>query len=155
MYTHLEDYIHNLYKSMNVTRPEQIDMHFIAHFIGVEITYKRSVFRFNNEIVLRKGTAAEEWIDFGHEICHYLRHSGSQLNMHRLFIDLQEYQANYFSYHFCVPTFMLEDFEFSRHHKDCIWNLAQTFNVPYNFAEKRLNMWLNRRIFVDNMKISR
>ncbi|MFF5993426.1 ImmA/IrrE family metallo-endopeptidase [Lysinibacillus sp. KU-BSD001] len=139
MYTHLEDYIYKLYNSIGITHPAELDMLLIAKKIGVEITYRKSVFRFDNEIILVKGTQREEWMDFGHEICHFLRHCGSQLNMHPLFINLQEYQATYFAYHFCVPTFMLDNLKGLTANK-----VMQLFNVDFDFAYRRLEMYKNK-----------
>jgi len=140
LYTHLEDYINSLYKRMGITQPKQLDMHRIAKLLGLEITYdEEKIFYFSNEISLRKSTKVQEWIDFAHEVCHHLKHVGIQLVMHPLFIDLQEYQASHFAYHFCVPTFMLENVSDLSVRK--IMNL---FNVEYEFAERRLEMYKNK-----------
>ncbi|MFE0508100.1 ImmA/IrrE family metallo-endopeptidase [Peribacillus butanolivorans] len=40
--------------------------------------------------------------EFAHELCHILRHDGNQIYMPKMFIKLQENQANYFTYHFCI-----------------------------------------------------
>ncbi len=114
-------------------------MNLIAKKLGVEITYKRRAFRLNNEIVMMKGTQIEEWMMFGHEVCHFLRHSGLQLNMHDLFRKLQEYQAEYFAYHFCVPTFMLDELSDITIHL-----IMNTFNVNYEFALRRLDMYQHK-----------
>ncbi len=144
MYSHIEEYIYELYTSIGVENPWDIDMILIAKKLGVEVIYKEKPFRFDNEIILVRGDKSEEWMEFGHEICHFLRHCGSQLDMHPLFIDLQEYQANYFSYHFCVPTFMLDKlFNYT------IYDVMNLFNVEFEFASKRLEMYKNK--FVDSL----
>lgn len=135
MYTHIEDYIYELYTSIGVKNPNDLDMRFIAKQLGVDIVYKRKSFRLDNEIILVRSGEREEWMEFGHEICHFLRHVGSQLNMPPLFRQLQEWQANYFAYHFCVPTFMLD--RLFNYNLSDIMNL---FNVGYEFASKRLEM---------------
>lgn len=144
MYTHIEDYIYKLYKSIGINHPTELDMFSIARDLGAEIVYRRNTFVFDNEIVLIKGTTWQEWIDFGHEICHYLRHGGSQLNMHPLFIELQEWQADNFAYHFCVPTFMLEEMNLPNDKKQASWLIHKTFNVDLKFAEIRLDKWLRK-----------
>src|SRR5690606_40765347 len=107
--------------------------------LGVKIIYKQRALRLDNEVLLTNGTASEEWIEFGHEICHFLRHVGNQLIMHTLFRQLQEYQANYFAYHFCIPTFMLDKlFNYT------IYDVMNLFNVDYDFASKRLEMYKNK-----------
>src|SRR5690625_3933447 len=106
IYTHLEDYINNLYGYLAITDPQQLEVDRIAKELSLEVFYGSASLRFNNDIVIKESTKQREWQLFGHELCHYLRHIGSHLSMNQLFIDLQEDQANHFSYHFCVPTFM-------------------------------------------------
>lgn len=91
---------------------------------------------YNNIIFLNKSNKKREWQEFGHEICHYLRHSGNQTKMDPLFIELQEYQADSFAYHFCIPTFMLENLYYYN-----TYNIMQLFNVEHQFAKKRLEMY--------------
>ncbi|MCM3110638.1 ImmA/IrrE family metallo-endopeptidase [Lederbergia lenta] len=145
MYSYLEDYIYELYSSIGVKDPIDLQLYSIARRIGVKILYKEKPFRFNNEVILREGSISEEWMEFGHEICHYLRHCGNQLIMHPLFRELQEWQADYFAYHFCVPTFMLSKITMPNHRNEAIWLIAETFNVEVEFAERRLDMWINKR----------
>lgn len=147
MYTHLEDYIYTLYKSIGITQPTEIDLLLIAKKLGVEIVYSENAFRFNNEINLVIGSKCEEWMEFGHEICHFLRHSGCQLNLNPLFVELQEWQAETFMYHFCVPTFMLRALELSRDRKKAIWRIQKTFNVSYEFAEIRLDKFTQKHAY--------
>lgn len=145
MRTHLEDYIHNLYTSIGITTPADIDMLLISRRIGVEVSYRRKPFRFDNEIILIRGTKRKEWMLFGHEVGHYLRHSGSQLKMNPLFIELQEWQADNFMYHFCVPSFMLNRMDLPPNKDEAAWLIHETFNVEFAFAEKRLDKWLQQR----------
>ncbi|MCJ8008940.1 ImmA/IrrE family metallo-endopeptidase [Lederbergia wuyishanensis] len=145
MYSHLEEYIYELYTSIGVENPSDLNMKFIAKKLGVKIIYKKRAFRLENEILLTNGTKSEEWVEFGHEICHFLRHVGNQLNMHSLFRNLQEWQSDYFAYHFCVPTFMLVDFEFPRYSEQAIQQIAQSFNVTIEFARTRFNMYQNKK----------
>ncbi|MFS0749479.1 ImmA/IrrE family metallo-endopeptidase [Oceanobacillus sp. 1P07AA] len=141
-YSHLEDYIHHLYKSIKVSSPSQLNIITIADRLGIKVSYGNVAFRFNDEIILRKGTQEQKWQEFGHEVCHYLRHSGNQLLMHPLFFELQEYQANYFSYHFCIPTFMLV--------QQKNWHalsIARTFKVTEPFASRRLEMYQQNHLY--------
>lgn len=145
MYSHLEDYIYDLYKSVGITSPAELDMLLIAKKIGVEIVYRENAFRFDNEIILVRGTKREEWIQFGHEVCHFLRHSGNQLNMHLLFMKLQEWQAETFMYHFCAPTFMLRELDLPSDRNKAIWEIQKAFNVSYDFAETRLEKFMQQK----------
>ncbi|WP_245828914.1 ImmA/IrrE family metallo-endopeptidase [Salipaludibacillus agaradhaerens] len=144
MYTHVEDYINKLFKSIGVKNPTDLDMHTIANKIGVKIQYKEHPFRFNNEVLLSKGSQKQQWMDFGHEVGHYLRHCGSQAILNPLFIELQEWQANNFAYHFCVPTFMLDKLTIHN-----AYDIVNMFNVDHPFASKRLDMYLSNHFYKD------
>lgn len=143
LYTHLEEVIYKLYKSIGIMIPEKLDMHLIAKRLGIKITYEEEkIFRCDDEISLTRGTKIEEWLSFAHELGHYLRHAGMQLAMHPLFRQLQEYQASSFTYHFCVPTFMLDNLK-----EVTIRGIMNLFNVDYDFACKRLEMYQSKMYF--------
>lgn len=136
MYSYTESYIYYLFKSIKIDGPYDLDMEIIADKLGAKIVYKDKPFYFDNEILMEQGTKRQEWMLFGHEMSHYLQHSGNQLAMHPLQVDHQENQANYFSYHFCVPTFMLERLKGVDIHV-----ITRLFNVDYEFAYRRLEMY--------------
>ncbi len=146
MYTYIEKYIKELYTSLSISSPKQLDIKVIAKKVGIKLSYGISTFRDGNDIMLQRSTRQREWQLFGHELCHFLRHCGHQLNMHQLFVDLQENQANYFAYHFCVPTFMLRNFEFSSYYDRAIHQIAHSFNVTTKFAKTRLDMYQNKQL---------
>ncbi len=147
MYSHLEDFIINLYHTIGIMEPKQLDMYTIAERLGISITYRKSNYRLGSEVILSPGnTKQKEWQLFGHEVGHVLRHSGQQLGMHWLFIELQEFQANHFSYHFCVPTFMLRKLELPFSKRQATYQVAKTFNVEYGFASKRLGMFESKMV---------
>src|SRR5690625_632058 len=138
-YTHLEDYINDLYGLFAIADPHQLEVDHIARKLRLEVFYGSASLRFNNDIVIKESTKQREWQSFGHELCHFLRHIGSHLSMNRLFIDLQEDQANHFSYHFCVPTFMLNELKEVNAHE-----VMTLFNVEENFAFRRLEMYQSK-----------
>ena len=59
------------------------------------------------------------------------------------FINLQEWQAKQFAYHFCVPTFMLDDLE-----EVTVYEIMNQFNVDEEFAVRRLEMYQNKILFM-------
>lgn len=148
MYTHLEDYIAELYGNMSISHPDQLNISSLSKRLRVNIYYSSASFRIGNNIVIKRSNKRREWQEFGHEVCHYLVHPGNQLKMHFLFRDLQEYQANYFAYHFCVPTFMLEDVN-----DLSVYKIMNLFNVEYEFALRRLEMY--ERKILDAMQANR
>lgn len=139
VYTHIEDYINDLYQSLAINDPYQLDIDYISEKLRVRVYYGESSFKYDNNIIIKKSSKQREWQKFGHEIAHFLRHVGSHLSIHYLFRDLQEYQAKHFSYHFCVPTFMLQKL------KEVSVNvIMQLFNVEEEFAVRRLEMYKNK-----------
>lgn len=83
--------------------------------------------------------------DFGHELCHVLKHAGNHFQMNKLFRELQEFQANQFMYHFCVPTFMLLQMELPQWRSQALATIAAVFRVTKEFADKRLDMFERRK----------
>lgn len=144
-YNRTEHIVRKLYTRIDVLYPEQLKINEIANKLGVAVRYwdfSSEAFTVNGKcfIVLNKNQSkGKVWEDFAHELSHPTLHVGRQEWLHVLFRQLQEYQANYFAYHFCVPTFMLEQLE--EVSADVIVNL---FNVEYEFAVRRLEMYQNK-----------
>lgn len=124
---------------MKISEPHQLNCAEIAQKLGIKLHYGCFSLRYANYIVIKKSTKQKEWQDFGHEVCHYLCHEGNQLKMHSLFLNFQEWQANYFAYHFCVPTFMLRKIKGVN-----VYEIMNQFNVEYDFALKRLEMYRSK-----------
>ena len=149
-YTHLEDYIKNLYLSLAVHSPSQLDMRDIAKKLNIRLHYfdEESESNFLGgvpRIFLNKNlNIQEQWQDFAHELCHVLLHAGNQRFLPHNFLLYQEMKANNFMYHFCIPTFMLEKIDLPRYKNESIKLIAETFNVTLIFAEKRLEMYENK-----------
>jgi Zn-dependent peptidase ImmA (M78 family) len=160
-YSYLEDYIKNLYISLSIIKPTQMDMMKIAQKLGVKVyffdeqseaTYFGGIYRIflNNQLSYK-----QQWQDFGHELCHVLLHAGNQSSLPKDFILYQEVKANNFMYHFCVPTFMLEKLSLPESKIEAANYISETFNVEFDFAVKRLNSWLSKRdsfIFYKGLK---
>ena len=148
--SYLEDYIERLYRNLGIHHPEQLDKYAIGNELNVGIylvsgeseafcSSKRNYIFLNGNL-----NHKERWQDFGHELCHVLRHAGHQNKMQPMFRDLQEWQADNFAYHFCVPTFMLKRIRLPTDRSRAICLIAETFGVEYSFAEKRLDRYLNK-----------
>ncbi len=61
--------------------------------------------------------------------------------MNSLFVELQENQANHFGYHFCIPTFMLNQFLIRS-----VYDIQQHFPVSFPFALHKLEVHRNKQI---------
>ncbi|MCM3663488.1 ImmA/IrrE family metallo-endopeptidase [Mesobacillus subterraneus] len=144
--TLLEDWIENFYINLGIFHPHQIDLHSIAYRLGYSVTYRNISSRFyETEIIIdERISPQEQWQEFAHELCHAERHAGNQLVMPKSFLELQEFQANLFAYHFCVPTFMLLRLQLPENTKQAIYFISNTFFVTLEFAEYRLNLYWNR-----------
>lgn len=144
--TLLEDWIKEFYSRIGIYHPRQLDLHTVANRMGYSVVYQDMSSRFYEDQVIidMKLLPQEQWQEFAHEVCHLERHAGNQLVMPQPFVELQEYQANLFAYHFCVPSFMLLKLAIPESNKQAIYFLANTFNVTLDFAEYRLELFKNR-----------
>jgi|SRR5690625_936591 len=140
-----ELFVKHFYYALNTYFPNQLSIEKISQKLNLsiiywpytsEITHYNGIYKmFINENLNKK----QQWQDFGHEIGHFLLHEGNQTNMYRLFLGFQEKQADYFAYHFCVPTFMLMELK-----EVTIYDLMNLFNVEYDFAFRRLEMYRSK-----------
>ncbi|HDR7446057.1 TPA: ImmA/IrrE family metallo-endopeptidase [Bacillus toyonensis] len=148
--TQLEDYVYNLYHSISIYTPEQIDMSAIAQKLNIWVHFvpfgSRAICRDNllSIIIDNRNTRYHQWEDFGHELCHVLLHVGNQLYMPKLFLNYQEAKANNFMLHFCIPTFMLRALDLPETKNEAIQFIAKTFNVSFQIAERRLLHYENQ-----------
>ncbi|WP_078597149.1 ImmA/IrrE family metallo-endopeptidase [Evansella clarkii] len=142
IHSHREEWVLRFYKRMQINHPDDIDIKVIArhHRIYLKYHYKPTTFvQMGNyrAINLQYGlTTQEERIHFFHELGHLLRHSGSQLFMTDSFKELQEWDANFFTFYASLPFHMIKDYDFDD--KGTIIELSQVFMVPEWFAAKRV-----------------
>lgn len=143
-YTHLEDYIKNLYFNIGITKPEEININTIANRLRLKVLFVPfNSLRANNVICINERIPKDEqWQQFGHELCHALWHYGNQLGIPIFFREYQEWKANNFALHFCVPTFMLEEMNLDREYYKAMYQIQKVFNVDEYFAKKRLDYYL-------------
>jgi len=147
-YSYLEEYIIDLYKKIGISRPKQLKLEYVAKRLDI-IVY---TFGWPSEAVYANGrqyiylnrnlTPEQKWQEFAHELGHILRHAGHQRKLHPLFVELQEWQADNFALHFCIPTFMLQRIRLPPDRQAAIYFISETFNVEMEFAEKRLDRYL-------------
>lgn len=144
----MEFFANRLLARMSITQPNQLNIPTISALTRTPVEY----WEFGSEAVRYRGKRwiflnedlpeRQMWQQFAHELYHALGHSGNQSNgVHPLHIDRQENQANYFSYHFCVPSFMLEKLKGVDVHV-----ITRVFNVEYDFAYRRFEMYQSKII---------
>lgn len=149
VYTHLEDYIRDLYTSIGITKPSQLDPRIIGSKLGFTVIYLPidSVSYDNIIIIDSRLSKQEQWQEFCHELGHVISHSGNQTKTHPLFREYQEWKANNFALQASVPTFMLNKIRLPIDEELAIIKICLLFKVEYDFAEKRLNHYLNNHFF--------
>lgn len=148
--SYLEDYVEDLYKRLGINEPDELDKYAIGNELNIGIylvSGESEAFcsQERNYIFLNRNLSHQErWQDFGHELCHVLRHSGHQRDMQPMFRELQEWQADNFMYHFCVPAFMMKRIRLPPNSYEAVTLIAELFNVEMKFAEERLNRYYQK-----------
>jgi Zn-dependent peptidase ImmA (M78 family) len=146
-YTPLEEFVKDLFSVLSISTPQEIDINDIAIQLNIKLYfYDDGSTAVGNRIFIdERLSKARQWEDFGHELCHTLRHHGNQLLMLKnallhSFRKLQESQSDNFMYQFCVPTFMLLDYKIANFLdvKAGIPFIVENFNVTEEFADERL-----------------
>lgn len=151
--THTENFIKDLFNKMDITKPNHLNISNISIKLRIQIFYWKDVSQalflkekayifLNNQL-----TPPQQWQDFCHELGHVLLHTGNQQRMYPLFREYQEYKANNFMYHACVPSFMLDELEPS---ELTVENVQRLFNVEYDFAFKRLEQYRSKKLLMLN-----
>ena len=145
-YNMLEEYIIKMYKSIGIFHPHQLDMEDIASRLGMTLIHMPvSSFNVEKTIILDvRKSDIEQWQDFGHELCHALMHIGNQNIMPLPFRLYQEWKAISFALHVCIPTFMLEQMKLTGDESKDIWMIQEKFHVEREFAQNRLQHYLNK-----------
>lgn len=134
-----------MYRLIEISNPDQLDKRVIAEKLNIKLHYfdedsEANVINGIKRIFLNERLSSRKrWQEFAHELCHILRHVGYQQHMPFLFYQMQEWQANYFSYHFCIPTFMLQELQ-----EINVYQIMNLFNVEFEFASRRLEMYKNK-----------
>lgn len=148
IHTHREEYVLKFYKRMKIYKPEDIDLKYISRRLYIYLKWKNEPSRSEQfgryrAIILQKGLdKKEERLHFFHELGHLLRHAGNQLFMPHSFKELQEWDANLFTFYAAVPFHMLHFFDL--HDKDVVKEISESFCVPEEFAYRRINFVLKK-----------
>lgn len=144
-YNMAEDFVNRLLQSLYIRDPRQLTIENISCLLGIRVDY----WEFSSETAFYRGkcvmfleykdTSQRQWQEFAHELCHYFWHVGRQEFLPYSFYQLQEWQANNFSYHLCVPTVMLQQLK-----GVTVYKVMNLFNVEYDFALHRIEMYKNK-----------
>lgn len=140
-----EQYIQQFYKSINLCDPLLLTVELIVDYLDLEVmywphsssiaTYKgRYVIFLNDQLSMQ-----QQWQDFGHEMYHFFFDNTQYNILKETYAIYGESKADYFSYHFCVPTFMLMQLK-----EVSVDVITRLFNVEFDFAHRRLEMYKSK-----------
>lgn len=148
-YNATEDYLNNFFQSIDIYSPQHLDLEEIAYRTGLSVLYMPTeAMNIKNTIILdERSTDAEQWQDFGHELCHALWHSGNQITMPMPYQVYQENKSNNFAQYACIPSFMLKQITLPDNENEAVWLIMETFGVTRPFAEKRLRQYIQNMIY--------
>ncbi|THF78032.1 ImmA/IrrE family metallo-endopeptidase [Cohnella fermenti] len=150
--TPMEQWIENLWRRAGISSPAQLNVDEVAARLNVWVHYlnqssKALEWMGMRSILLdRRLSRAEQWEDFLHELCHVLRHAGSQALMPQSFLEHQEADANRFVLYASVPSFMLRDANLPERQSEAADWISSHFGVTHKLAYKRLEQ-IQRRTF--------
>lgn len=140
-----ELFIKTLFESLKITEPEQLTIKNVSQKLDLpvhnwEFSSRLTEYLGQHRMFINGDlNDRKQWQEFGHEMCHYSWHRGSQEYLKESYEAYQEHKANYFSYHFCIPSFMLERNEIIN-----VYDIMNQYNVDFEFAIRRLDMHENK-----------
>lgn len=122
---------------------DDLNIEHLAYCLDIKVGFNSSVncyMRMHEEhiILLRSDDPFNQWLNFCHELGHLILHSSKQHTMHPLFNDMQESQANRFALLLIMPGKLISE--------NKLYNaksVSQYFNVPFEYALKRLELYAN------------
>ena len=127
-------------------------MHYVCEFIEVDLHY----WEFSSSVACKNDkykmfinenlNMQQQWQEFGHEMYHFFFDNTQYNILKETYAIYGESKADYFSYHFCVPTFMLMQFKGAE-----VYDVMDLFNVDYSFALRRLEMFRSKMIGRDEI----
>lgn|SRR5690625_2365602 len=140
-----DKYIYDLFKRFGIFSHDQLTIGHMSMIFDIKThywdevssiaIYKDRYKMFINENLNR----SRQWQEFGHEMKHYFLDEGDILYLPKIYKIYQESKADYFAYHFCIPTFMLQKLK-----GVTVYDVMNLFNVEFEFALRRLEMYKNK-----------
>lgn len=147
-YNNIEEYIENFLNSIGIYHPHQLNVETISNRLGIVIHYiPYGSMLLNGHMFLdSRLSKAEQWHDFAHELCHAKWHEGDQALIHALMREYQEYKAENFAKHLCIPSFMLDKMSLPNHENEVVWFIIENFGVSKSLAKKRMDQYFRNSL---------
>src|SRR5690606_18648997 len=137
-----EKFVMRFYHAIDIHDPFLLSKEMIVDHLGIKLIYWKNTssiakyqgiyYLFLNEML----TEQRQWQEFGHEMYHYFYDDTKYDLLNESYAEYGETKADYFAYHFCVPSFMLHQFK-----EVSVYDVMELFNVEYDFALRRLKMY--------------
>jgi hypothetical protein len=152
---HIEDMVEFIYRSVGITSPEQLEVYNVAdklknYINNLQIFFvplKTSFVRLDNHdtIIISDNLPLEEkWVKLGLMLSYVFMPTTNLFVTKDYALKHARIKAETFALNFCVPSFMLTHLELPKKSSDAINMVAKTFSVPYLFAAKRIEEYLNQ-----------
>ncbi|MCI2257198.1 XRE family transcriptional regulator [Domibacillus sp. PGB-M46] len=136
----------------NVRKPTNAKLARFAELYEVPIAFRLYLWDESSESSRYKGVyrifldkrleTCKQWREFAHQLCCVLKKAGDQLEVPPLCRVLTQISTNYFTCHFCIPTFMLKRLPLPSEKQESVAYMSKVFNVEAELAEKRINQWM-------------
>lgn len=143
--TPIERWLENFYRENSIHSPADLDIYVIAEALNIVIKDSpgpdRAIWDDEHKIAIiflhTNRTSIEKREIFFHELCHPIRHCGTQENMYsEEFLLMQEEQAEQFQLYASMPFFMVSKYCHQNDHLAA--TLANEFHVSIELARSRL-----------------
>lgn len=136
----------SFYESFNIYDPHFLSIEIIVDLLQMKLvywSYTSAIAELNNDYCMfinDTKNKQQQWQEFGHEMSHFFKDNNCNRKLVKeSFVSYCETKADYFAYHFCVPTFMLMNLK-----NVTVYDVVNLFNVEFNFALRRLDMYKNK-----------
>lgn len=143
-YNNLEEYVLHLLNRIDIYHPHQLNIETVHSRLGLAVHYipHDAMFVDGHLFLDSRKKCAEQWQDFGHEVAHALLHAGDQAVLPLSMREYQEWKAESFAQHFCIPSFMLDKIKVPNYKREAVWMIQEEFGVSQEFAKKRLDQYI-------------
>jgi Zn-dependent peptidase ImmA (M78 family) len=149
--TTLEEFLESTYAAAGIIYPHQITVKELARRLNIWVHYRPVSSRaleaapgMYSMFLDDRLPPDRQRLEFLHELCHLLRHAGNQITLPESFTQMQENEAEHFVLYAAMPFSMIKRLELPDCSSMAISFLAETFSVPMELAEHRMDQ-LQRR----------
>ncbi|MDZ5782070.1 ImmA/IrrE family metallo-endopeptidase [Marinococcus luteus] len=143
--TYLEDYVEKLHQGLNHVNAADIHETRIAEELNIEVEYNAPFdASMDRTIFLASDCPKKIRLAFAHELAHVRWDTDEQWALSPSFKQYIEEKANHFSLYFCLPAYMI--FEYDLQDPGVLYKLSEEFVVPVEVVRERMRkIWIRER----------